>query len=122
MRWHRLQWYLARISIKAAPQTGQQGIFVSSDAIDAGVREDFAPPSSMGWMPMVWGLGLVGFWFESAIFGIELGIGILRRLIKRPFAIKDSDYDIPTGLVRRQPTASQRLRKPMFSGCLPCEC
>ncbi|MFN6302197.1 MAG: hypothetical protein ACK42H_08390 [Planctomycetota bacterium] len=46
---------------------------------------------------------------------IELSSGILRGALKRPFALKVSDYDIPTGMVRRQPGVILGLRKRMFS-------
>lgn len=53
---------------------------------------------------------------------IELSSGNLRGGLKQPFALKVSDYDIPTGMVRRQPGVNLGLRKRMFSDCLPFEC
>lgn len=121
MRWHRLQWYLARISTKAAPQTGQQGILVSSDArgevLGAGVES--ARLDATG---ELWDTGYRGFWFESGMFVIDLSDGILRGVFKLPFALKVSDYDIPTVAIRRQPGVILGLRKRMFSNCLPFDC
>ncbi|MFM8398812.1 MAG: hypothetical protein ACKOAH_13365, partial [Pirellula sp.] len=62
MRWHRLQWYLARISTKAAPQTGQHGIFVSSETMGASSGETMASARRDAKLGL-WDTGRSGFWF-----------------------------------------------------------